>query len=140
MGVLSREWWIAAGQRAAYTGLAAVTGPLALLFAGEVSAGYVASFTAAAMLLSFATSLAGLPEVAGRAESWWRAILSRSAKTAGQVAVPAFVAVTVLGEIEWADLGVQVAYGVLTTLIRTLMGWLPEVPEAEQTVPSVTPD
>ena len=133
-------WWNAAGQRAVYTALAALSGLVLLLLQGQVSITYVLSFVAVALLTSFATSLTGLPEVEGTAEPLWRAILTRTAKTAGQIALPALTAVTLLDEITWDQLGVQVAAGVLFTLIRTLQAYLPEVPDLEQTVPTVSTD
>ncbi len=139
MGLFTPAWWNAASQRAAYTALAALSGLILLLLSGEVTVGYVVSFVAVALLASFATSLTGLPEVTGNAEPLWRAILTRCAKTAAQIALPALAAVTLLEQISWDALGVQVAAGVLTTLIRTLQGYLPEVPEEDQALPVVTP-
>lgn len=126
MPVFSQDWWVAAGQRAAYTAIAAVLPLAALLFTGDVSPLYVISLTTLSALASLATSIAGIPEVTEKIVPLWRAILVRTLKTAGQVAAPAFLAVTLLEQVGWYELGVQVAGAVLTTLLRTLMAYLPE--------------
>lgn len=127
-GITTASWWTTAGHRAAYTALAAAT-PLALLFvAQEVTAVYVLSAVAAAAFLSLVTSAAALPEAAGKRQALWRAILERSARTAGQVALPALAGVLVLSDIGWYELWVQVGGAVLVTVLRTLQARLPEAP------------
>jgi hypothetical protein len=130
MAVFTPTWWAAAGKRAAYTALAAVLPAATLLALGDVHILYVAGMAAAAALLSLATSLAGIPETTGTAVPLWRAIATRTLKTAGQVALPALAAVTVVTELDWQGLAVQVGGAALTTLIRTVMAYLPEVEPA----------
>ena len=121
------SWWHAAGARAAYTALAAVIPLAALLVAGEVTAAYVLSIVALAALASLATSLVSLPEVGtGAGVPLWRAILTRAARTAGQVAAPVLGAVALIEEIDWTDLGVVIGGAVLVTVLRTLKAYLPE--------------
>jgi len=137
MAIFTRTWWEAAGKRAAYTALAALLPAVTLLTLGEVTAVYVAGMAAAAALLSLATSLAGIPETTAAAVPLWRAITTRTLKTAGQVALPALAAVTVVTELDWQGLAVQVAGAALTTLIRTVMAYLPEVaPAAVEEAPT----
>ena len=130
MIIFTRTWWAAAWKRAAYTALAAVLPAVTLLVLGEVSPVYVAGMAAAAALLSLATSLAGIPETTGTPVPLWRAIVTRTLKTAGQVALPALAAVTVVTELDWQGMAVQVGGAALTTLIRTVMSYLPETAPA----------
>ena len=130
MSVFTAAWWDAAWKRAAYTVLAAILPAVTLLLIGEVSPVYVAGMAAAAALLSLATSLAGIPETTGTPVPLWRAIVTRTLKTAGQVALPALAAVTVVTELDWQGLAVQVGGAALTTLIRTVMSYLPETAPA----------
>jgi hypothetical protein len=130
MSVFTATWWDAAWKRAAYTVLAAILPAVTLLLIGEVTALYVAGMAAAAALLSLATSLAGIPETGPTAVPLWRAIITRTLKTAGQVALPALAAVTVVTELDWQGLAVQVGGAALTTLIRTVMANLPETAPA----------
>ena len=133
MSVFTAAWWDAAWKRAAYTVLAAILPAVTLLLIGEVSPIYVAGMAAAATLLSLATSLAGIPETTGTPVPLWRAIVTRTLKTAGQVALPALAAVTVVTELDWQGLAVQVGGAALTTLIRTVMSYLPETAPAAPT-------
>lgn len=126
MDLFTPAWWHAAGRRAAYTALAALLPLAALLFTGEVTPLYVASLIGLTVLTSLVTSLAGLPEVTGKVVPWWRAISVRVLKTAGQVAAPVLGSVLLLEDVGWYELGVTVAGAALTTLIRSLMAYLPE--------------
>lgn len=126
MALFTTTWWTAAGQRAAYTALAALLPLAALLVAGEVTPLYVLSLTGLSVLASLVTSLAGLPEVKDQAVPLWRAVIVRTAKTAAQVAVPVLGAAALLEEVAWYELAVQVGGAALTTLLRTLKDALPE--------------
>ena len=126
MTVFTTAWWLAAGQRAAYTALA-VLGPLAaLLFTGEVTPLYVINVVGLSLLSSLATSLLGIPEVTDRVVPLWRAVVVRVLKTIGQVGAPVFASVLLLEDVGWYELGVTLAGAALATLIRTLMAYLPE--------------
>ena len=130
MSVFTATWWDAAWKRVAYTVLAAILPAATLLTLGEVTVVYVAGMAAAAALLSLATSLAGIPETTGTPVPLWRAIVTRTLKTAGQVAIPALAAVTVVTDLDWQGMAVQVGGAALTTLIRTVMSYLPETAPA----------
>lgn len=124
--ILDPDWWAAAGQRAAYTALAALL-PLALLLvAGDVAPLYVLSVVALAMLASLATSLAGLPETADRPVPAWLATLVRVGKTVGQVLAANLVGAVVVSDVAWAEVWQAVAGAALVTLVRVLMTYLPE--------------
>lgn len=126
MTVFTAAWWLAAGQRAAYTALAALMPLGALLFTGDVTPLYVISVVGLSLLSSLATSLWGVPEVTDRVVPLWRAVVVRVLKTAGQVGAPVLGSVLLLEEVGWYELGVTLAGAALTTLVRTLMAYLPE--------------
>ncbi|PFG19885.1 hypothetical protein [Serinibacter salmoneus] len=124
--ILTTAWWVAAGQRAAYTALAALLPVAALLVAGQADPLEVLSLVAMSMVASLLTSLAGLPELGDRTPPLWLAALIRVVKTAAQVAVAAMGTAVLLTEVEWGTVGIQVAGAALTTLVRVLMEHLPE--------------
>lgn len=126
MPELSTAWWVAAGRRAAYTALAALLPLAALLVAREVTPLYVLSVVTLALLASLVTSLAGLPEITDRTVPIWRAVIVRVLKTVGQVGVPVLGSVVLLEQVDWRNLAVAVSGAALTTLVRTLMAYLPE--------------
>lgn len=126
MILFTPAWWESAGARAANTAIAALIPLATLLVAREVTALYVFSVAALSALASLITSLAGLPETAGKTVPLWRAVLIRSAKTLGQVGAPMLVGVVVLGDIDWYAFVVTTGGSVLVTLLRTLKDWLPE--------------
>jgi hypothetical protein len=106
-----------------------------LLVAGEVKPLYVLSLIGLSLVASLITSLAGLPEVKGTSAPFWQAIVVRVLKTAAQVAVPAIGAAVIVQDVDWQQLGVQVGGAALTTLVRSLMDYLPE---SDTTVQIVT--
>lgn len=134
MPITRLSWWRAAGQRAAATALAALLPLAALVVAGEVTVLYAASVAVVAVLGSLATSLGSLPEADGTTVPLWRAVLGRTARTAGQVAAPVIVSAVLLSDVGWTELGVTVGGAVVTTLIRTLLAALPEDADAHAVV------
>src|SRR5690606_41139741 len=50
--------------------------------------------------------------------------IARAAKTAGQVALPALTAATVVQDVGWRELGIAVGGAVATTLMRTVMTYV----------------
>lgn len=124
--ITSLSWWEAAGQRAAYTALAALLPLAMLLVSGQVDVVYVLLVVALAVVASLATSLAGLPELTDRAVPPWAAILTRVVKSAAQVLVSSLGGAVLLTDVHWSTIGTAAAGAALTTLVRTLMVYLPE--------------
>lgn len=124
--ITSLSWWEAAGQRAAYTSLAALLPLVMLLVAGQVDVIDVLLTVALALVASLATSLAGLPELTDRTVPAWLAVLTRVVKTAAQVLVSALTGAVLLTDLDWPTIGTAVAGAALTTLVRALMTYLPE--------------
>ncbi len=125
--LLTREFWRAAGLRALHTLIVAALPLLApvaadptervLLEAGLAIAG--------AVTLSLITSLANLPEVRdGRSRGL--AVLDRTVRSFFQVLAAAFVAGTVLVDVDWPTILVQASVAAATTLLRALLSYLPE--------------
>ena len=128
MILFSRSWWAAAGARAANTAIAALLPLVMLLVAGSATPAHVLDLVAIQVILSLATSLAGLPELGGKTTPLWQAILTRSAKTLGQSLGTALVGVELLSAIDWSAAWVLIAGATLTTILRTLHDYLPETP------------
>lgn len=126
MTVFSPAWWEAAGSRAAYTGLAALIPLIALVASQDTTPLDALLVGATYVLASFATSLAGLPEVQGKTVPLLRAVLVRTAKTLGQGIATALVGVELLTAVNWTEAAVLVGSAVLVTLLRTLQEYLPE--------------
>lgn len=126
MSVFTRAWWEAAGSRAASTAIAVLLPVAALLVSGDLAPVTALSMTAVAVVASLATSLAGLPEVRDRVVPLWRAVVSRTLKTAGQSLAAALVGVELIEAVDWNQAAVVIGGAVLTTLLRTLAAYLPE--------------
>lgn len=126
MLIFTRAWWEAAGTRMADTALAVLLPLVFLLVAGDVAPVHVISLVAVQVLAVLATSLAGLPEVAGKSVSLWRAVVVRTAKTLGQSIATALVGVELIEAVDWSAAWVLIAGATLYTLLRTLRDWLPE--------------
>src|SRR6478609_6969634 len=124
--VFSREWWEAAGSRAANTAIAGAIPYITLVLSGEQAPTYALSATAAIALASLLTSLAGLPETVGKTVSLGYAIVTRSLKTFGQAAVVWVGASLLLSDYDWTQFAVVVGAPVLITVLRTLKDYLPE--------------
>lgn len=125
--ILSRAWWIAAGQRAARTALVVLLGVVRPLIVDPAASwGPAVSTIALAVLVSLATSLASLPEADGTARPWWRATLSRAARTAGQTLVAGIGSSVLWSDVAWTSLWQTVAVATLGTVALAAIAVLPE--------------
>lgn len=139
--ITSLSWWEAAGQRAAATALAALLPLVLLLVGGQVTVVYVLLVVALAVVASLSTSLAGLPEITDRTVAPWLAILTRVIKSAAQVLVSSVGGAVLLTDVHWPTVGTAVAGAALTTLVRTLMVYLPEsTPDGAAVITSLPAD
>ncbi|WP_402467002.1 hypothetical protein [Isoptericola aurantiacus] len=135
MKLFSAELWRAAGLRSLQTVLVAALPFLALLIIEPsttqlVQAGLALALALAlAATLSIATSLASLPEKAGTPVPRWRAILSRTVRSFAQVFAAALAAAATFDAVAWSSVAGQAAVAAATTLVRTLIASLPEVPD-----------
>lgn len=126
--LVSKAWWVAAAERAIRTALVVAIPYIPASYIGQVP--YLSIFSAAllAAILSLLTSLAGLPEVAGKQPVWWFAITERVVKTVAQAAVTAVGNAVLFGDVHWVNVG-QIA---LTAGFGSLLlAFLRQLPEAD---------
>jgi hypothetical protein len=134
MAVLTPSWWVQASKRAAATALAGLIPYVTLVLTDATPLGRAASATALLILASYATSLAGLPELGREGVSLVRAAITRTLKTFGQ-SLTAWIGTAVLfSELDWTVATVAVVGPTLITLLRTLLTALPEVDEPYEEV------
>lgn len=126
MLIFTRAWWVAAGQRAAYTALAALLPLVALVFAGTVDVVHVLLVVALAVVVSLATSAAALPELTDTTVPLWKAVTVRVLRTTGQTLVANVGGAVILTDLDWGAVVIAVAGAAATTLVRTVLARLPE--------------
>lgn len=126
MDRFSPQWWIAAGQRAAYTALAAVLPIAAQFVTGEVPFKFMYGVVLASMLLSFLTSLARLPEITGASGPVVWVVINRVARTVGQVGLASLGGLALIQDVDWGTFAQTVGGAALVTLVRGFMTYLPE--------------
>ena len=125
--ITSRSWWAAALRRVLRTCLATLVGTLPVMLGGDIRDVLLAGSTMAlAAILSLATSLAGLPELAGVEVPWWKAALQRAGRTLGQMLAAGAASAVVLTDITW-DVVAQAVLAAVVTLILATIDALPEV-------------
>lgn len=132
------EWWKNSLIRAVRTALviAATYVPGSL----SESIPYITIALAAALgfVISFLTSLSGIPEADGKSEPEWLAILSRVAKSIAQAAIVACGTATLITEVNWATVGTYAISAGFGTLLLAVISSLPEVGDDSQKVAVVT--
>lgn len=124
--LLSKVWWEAAGGRALRTAIVVTLPYLPAIYIGQIP--YLAIFSTAALaaILSFLTSLVGLPEVDGHNPIWWFAIVERVVKTIAQAVIAGVGSAVLIQEVHWgAILQAALAAGFGSLLLAILKG-LPE--------------
>ncbi len=126
MLIFTRAWWVAAGQRAAYTALAALLPLVTLVFAGTVDVVHVLLVVALAVVVSLATSAAALPELTDTTVPLWKAVTVRVLRTTGQTLVANVGGAVILTDLDWGAVVIAVAGAAATTLVRTVLARLPE--------------
>lgn len=128
-------WWKAAVLRAIYTGIAIAIPYVAAVQFADVPWLMAASAATVGAILSFATSLFGLPESEGVALPWWLAALERVAKTFGQSLAAGLTGAVLLSDVDWPVV-LQAALGAaFISLLRLILATLPAGPTP---APSIT--
>lgn len=135
----SPAWWKAAVLRALYTAIAIAIPYIAAVQLADVPWLMVASAAAVGAILSFATSLFGLPESEGVDLPWWLAALERVAKTFGQSLAAGLTGAVFLTDVDWTVV-LQAALGAaFISLLRLILATLPADPAASKpTVQNLT--
>ena len=124
----SPAWWKAAVLRALYTAIAIAIPYIAAVQFAEVPWLMAASAAAVGAILSFATSLFGLPESQGVDLPWWLAALERVAKTFGQSLAAGLTGAVLLTDVDWSVV-LQAALGAaFISLLRLILATLPNDP------------
>jgi hypothetical protein len=76
------------------------------------------------VLVAIATSLKGIPDPVNA--TWWQVLISRSLRSAGQVALPVFATAAALDQIDWSNAYTVIVGAFLTTLVLTALSVLPQ--------------
>lgn len=130
----SPAWWKAAVLRALYTAIAIAIPYIAAVELADVPWLMVASAAAVGAILSFATSLFGLPESEGVDLPWWLAALERVAKTFGQSLAAGLTGAVFLTDVDWTVV-LQAALGAaFISLLRLILATLPANPAASKPI------
>lgn len=130
----SPAWWKAAVLRALYTAIAIAIPYIAAVELAAVPWLMAASAAAVGAILSFATSLFGLPESEGVDLPWWLAALERVAKTFGQALAAGLTGAVFLTDVDWAVV-LQAALGAaFISLLRLILATLPADPAASKAI------
>ncbi|WP_336643331.1 holin [Microbacterium sp. MMO-113] len=130
-------WWKAAVLRAVYTAIAIAVPYIAAAQFAFVPWLMAASAATVGAILSFATSLFGLPEYEGVDLPWWLAALERVAKTFGQSLAAGLTGAVLLSDVDWPVV-LQAALGAaFISLLRLVLATLPADPTR---APKITPE
>ncbi|WP_434315826.1 hypothetical protein [Leifsonia sp. P73] len=127
--ITSPSWWKAAAIRGART---AVTIALPYLLSAAVFTDVpwlsVGSAAGLGFIASLITSLAGLPEVNGKAVSVWLALLERVTKTFAQGLAVGIGNAVLFQNVHWTIVLQAAAIAALGSLLLGVLSNLPEVP------------
>jgi hypothetical protein len=127
-------WWKAAVLRALYTAIAIAIPYIAAVQFADVPGLLAASAATVGAILSFATSLFGLPESVGVDLPWWLAALERVTKTFGQSLAAGLTGAVLLSDVDWPVV-LQAALGAaFISLLRLILATLPANPSAQPVV------
>lgn len=127
-------WWKAAVLRALYTAIAIAIPYVAAVQFADVPWLLAASAATVGAILSFATSLFGLPESVGVDLPWWLAALERVTKTFGQSLAAGLTGAVLLSDVDWPVV-LQAALGAaFISLLRLILATLPANPTAQPVV------
>lgn len=138
--LFTKDWWKAAGVRAARTALVIAIPYVAASATGNLPYVTIASAVALGVVLSLLTSLAGLAELQPSKQNYAVAVLTRVVKTVAQALVAAVGTTVFITDVNWTEiLSLTVSSG-LGSLLLGLLSTLPETetPKAVATVSTMT--
>lgn len=124
--LFTRDWWKAAGVRAARTAIVIALPYVAASASGALPVYTVASAIGLGVILSLLTSLAGLAELQPNKQNYGVALLTRVAKTVSQALVAAIGTAVFLTDVDWTAIGALALSSGLGSLLLGLLGTLPE--------------
>lgn len=125
--IFTKAWWVAAGTRAARTFFQAVAGVLpAAITISDVDWLVVLGTALLASVMSFLTSLAGLPELDDKESPLWKAALIRALKTMAQTAAAMIPAAVTIFAVDWVAVAGAAALAGIVSLAMSFAAGLPE--------------
>ena len=122
----SGAWWKAAGIRALRSGLVIAVAYVPASLSMEVPYVTIALAFALAIVVSFLTSLTGLPELSDEGEPWWKAVIERVVKSIAQGAIVGVGAAVLITDVDWASVGTMALTAGFGSLLLAVLSSLPE--------------
>lgn len=122
----SKEWWKAASIRAVRSALVISIAYVPASLSAEVPYITIALAAALGLIVSFLTSLTGLPEVAGVNEPWWKAVIERVVKSIAQGAIVGVGAAVLITDVDWSQVGTMALTAGFGSLLLAVIASLPE--------------
>ncbi|NHI16880.1 holin [Microbacterium excoecariae] len=132
----SAAWWRAAALRALYTAIAVALPYMGATVVADVPWTAMGLAAALAAVLSLATSLADLPEVAGVDLAWWLAAVERVVKTFAQSLAAGLAGPILITDVAWPTVLQAAALSSLLSFLRLILATLPNDPTAPLAVVS----
>lgn len=122
----SKEWWKAASIRAIRSALVISIAYVPASLSAEVPYVTIALAAALGLIVSYLTSLTGLPEVAGVNEPWWKAVVERVVKSVAQGAIVGVGAAVLITDVDWSSVGTMALTAGFGSLLLAVLSSLPE--------------
>lgn len=129
MRLFTVSWWEKAGARALYTAIALLIPVAGQIGAGGIDWAYAGGAVALGVIASLVTSLANLPELSGKTVVWWKAVVSRMARTAGQSLVASIGSTILFQDVDWGAVLLTAVGATVVTALRAALSRLPEAPK-----------
>lgn len=125
MSVFTAAWWKAASMRALRTAAVVAIPYVPVTLAGQ---DYLALGSVALMgaILSYLTSLTGIPEAEGEGRPWYYSLLARTGKTVAQALVTAAGAAVFITDVDWAAVPALVISSAIGSILLFFTAGTPE--------------
>lgn len=122
----SKEWWKAASIRAVRSALVISIAYVPASLSAEVPYITIALAAALGLIVSYLTSLIGLPEVTGVNEPWWKVVVERVVKSVAQGAIVGVGAAVLITDVDWSQVGTMALTAGFGSLLLAVIASLPE--------------
>ena len=124
--LMTKEWWKAASIRAVRSALVISIAYVPASLSAEVPYITIALAAGLGLIVSFLTSLTGLPEVSGVNEPWWKAVIERVVKSIAQGAIVGVGAAVLITDVDWSSVGTMALTAGFGSLLLAVLSSLPE--------------
>lgn len=121
------DWWKNSLYRALRTAIAVSVVYIPSTLGDDIPYVTIGLAAAFGFLISFLTSLAGIPEADGTKRSEWLALLDRVVRTVAQAAIVACGTASLISEVDWGMVGTYAISAGVASLLLGLLTVLPEV-------------